>query len=60
MMTYKKLRSYDVDILNRMLEQEREAQIKYKEKNELDHYRMTLKQINKIEKIIKEKENEII
>lgn len=60
MMTYKKLRSYDIDILNKMLEQEKEAQIKYKEKDELEHYRMTLKQINKIEKVIREKENEII
>ena len=59
-MTYKKLRSYDIDILNKMLEQEQEAQIMYKEKDELEHYRMTLKQINKIEKVIKEKENEII
>lgn len=55
MMTYKRLRSYDIDILNKILKCEKEAQIKYIENDEKDHYRMSLKTVNKIEKVIKEK-----
>jgi len=55
MMTYKRLRGYDVDILNKILKCEKEAQIKYIENDEKDHYRMSLKTVNKIEKVIKEK-----
>lgn len=55
MMTYKRLRGYDIDILNKILKCEKEAQIKYIENDELDHYRMSLKTVNKIEKVIKEK-----
>lgn len=55
MMTYKRLRSYDVDILNKILKCEKEAQIKYIENDEKDHYRMSLKTVNKIEKVINEK-----
>lgn len=55
MMTYKRLRGYDVDILNKILKCEKEAQIKYIENDEKDHYRTSLKTVNKIEKVIKEK-----
>ena len=49
MMTYKRLRGYSIDILNKILKCEKEALIKYKENNELDHYRMSIKTIAKIE-----------
>ena len=55
MMTYKRLRGYDIDILNKILNSEKEVQKKYLQNNELDHYRMSLKTINKIENVIKEK-----
>lgn len=55
MMTIKRLRGYDVDILKKIIECEKEAQIKYLENDEKEHYRMSLKTIDKIEKIIKEK-----
>lgn len=56
MMTYKRLRRYDNDILNKIIKCEKEAQIKYQQNNELDHYRMSIKTIEKIEKILKERE----
>ena len=55
MMTYKRLRNYDNDILNKIIKCEKEAQIKYQQNNELDHYRMSIKTIEKIEKILKER-----
>lgn len=55
MMTYERLRGYDVDILNKILKCEKEAQIKYIENDEKYQYRMSLKTVNKIEKVIKEK-----
>lgn len=55
MMTYKRLRGYDVDILNKILKCEKEAQIKYIENDEKYQYRMSLKTVNKIEKVINEK-----
>lgn len=56
MMTYKKLRRYDNDILNKIIKCEKEAQIKYQQNNELDHYRMSIKTVEKIEKVLKERE----
>lgn len=55
MMTIKRLRGYDIDMLNKIIECEKEAQIKYLKNDEKEHYRMSLKTIDKIEKIIKEK-----
>lgn len=55
MMTIKRLRSYDNDILNKIINCEKEAQIKYQQNNELDHYRMSIKTVEKIEKILKER-----
>lgn len=55
MMTYKRLRNYDNDILNKILKCEKEAQIKYQQNNELDHYRMSIKTVEKIEKILNER-----
>ena len=55
MMTIKRLRGYDIDMLNKIIECEKEAQTRYLENDEKEHYRMSLKTINKIEKIIKEK-----
>ena len=59
MMTYKRLRGYDLVILNNILKCEKEAQIKYKENNELDHLRMSIKTVEKIEKVIEEKEKRL-
>lgn len=55
MMTIKRLKSYDNDILNKIIKLEKEAQIKYQQNNELDHYRMSIKTVEKIEKILKER-----
>lgn len=55
MMTIKRLKSYDNDILNNIIKCEKEAQIKYQQNDELDHYRMSIKTVEKIEKILKER-----
>jgi hypothetical protein len=55
-MTIKRLKSYDNDILNKIIKCEKEAQIKYQQNNELDHYRMSIKTVEKIKKILKERE----
>ena len=55
MMTIKRLKNYDNDILNKIIKCEKEAQIKYQQNNELDHYRMSIKTVEKIEKILKER-----
>ena len=56
MLTIKRLKSYDNDILNKIIKCEKEAQIKYQQDNELYQYRMSIKTIEKIERILKERE----
>ena len=56
MFTYKQLRKYDNQILLNMLENEKKGLIEYQNKNELDHERATIKLIEKIEKVLKERE----
>lgn len=56
MLTIKRLKSYDNDILNKIIKCEKEAQIKYQQDNELYQYRMSIKIIEKIERILKERE----
>ncbi len=55
-MTYKDLRRYDLTILNRMLECNKEAFKKYEQEGDLYHLRLVKEAIRKIEKVIKEKE----
>lgn len=55
MLTYKRLRGYDNQILLNMLEREKEYLEECKKNNEFEHERMTLKLIEKINKILKER-----
>ena len=55
-MTYKELRRYDLTILNKILECNKEAFKKYEQEGDLFHLRMVEKAIKKVEKVIKEKE----
>lgn len=56
-MTYKRLREYDLTILNRMLNQEKIEMVKDEKEGNLYHLRLRQETIRKIEKVIKEKEN---
>lgn len=58
MFTYKQLRKYDNQILLNMLETEKKGLIEYQNKKEFEHERMTLKMIEKIKKVLKERESE--
>ena len=58
MFTYKQLRKYNNQILLNMLETEKKGLIEYQNKKEFEHERMTLKMIEKIEKVLKERESE--
>lgn len=55
MMTIKRLKNYDIDMLKQILNCEKEALIKYRENNELDYIERATKTISRIEKIIDEK-----
>ena len=55
--TYAYYRRYPVDILEKILKQEKEALVKYQENKEFDHERACKESIRKIEIVIKEKEN---
>lgn len=57
MFTYKQLRKYDNQILLNMLELEKKSLIEYQNKKEFEHYRMSEKMIEKINKVLKEREN---
>ena len=59
MFTYKQLRKYNNQILLNMLETEKKGLVEYKNKKEFEHERMTLKMIEKIEKVLKERESEL-
>ena len=56
-MTYKRLREYNLTILNRMLNQEKIEMVKDEKEGNLYHLRLRQETIRKIEKVIKEKEN---
>ena len=58
MFTYNQLRRYGNQILNNMLCREKEYLKECKKNNEFEHERATLKIIEKIEKILKERESE--
>lgn len=57
MYTYKQLRKYDIVILTNMLKREREYLKQCKKENDFYHERATIKMIEKLEKVIKEKTN---
>lgn len=58
MYTYKQLRKYNNQILLNMLETEKKGLVEYQNKKEFEHEKMTLKMIEKIEKVLKERESE--
>ena len=54
-MTYNKLRQYDTDILKNMIKLNEEYIKKCEEKQEIEHIKFAKEEINKINKILKER-----